>query len=112
VILDHAMKAEAKISETMVITLMTMFIAGPEMAWGLRTLASTPRTLRELMILRSAHAQDAAYQWADHTIMAMAAGVSQAQIDAIPEWQSIRTIRREGSRGPGPHRRDARGSRE
>jgi 4-carboxymuconolactone decarboxylase len=57
------------------------------MAWGLRTRAETPRILRELIILRCAHVQAAAYQWADHTIMALAAGVSPAQIAAIPEWQ-------------------------
>lgn len=56
------------------------------MAWGLRTRAATPRALRELMILRSAHVQGAAYQWADHTVMALSAGVSQAQIEAIPHW--------------------------
>lgn len=57
------------------------------MAWGLRTSATTPRALRELIILRCAHVQGSAYQWADHTSMALAAGVNQAQIDAIPEWR-------------------------
>lgn len=56
------------------------------MAWGLRTRAATPRALRELIVLRCAHVQGAGYQWADHTIMALAAGVNQAQIDAVPEW--------------------------
>lgn len=56
------------------------------MAWGLRSRAETPRWLRELMILRSAHVQGAAYQWADHTVMALAAGASQAQIEAVPHW--------------------------
>lgn len=57
------------------------------MAWGLRTRAETPRALRELMILRCAHVQGAAYQWDDHTIMALAAGASPAQIDAVQEWR-------------------------
>lgn len=56
------------------------------MAWGLRARAETPRALRELMILRAAHVQRAAYQWADHTVMALDAGVPQAKIDAIPTW--------------------------
>lgn len=59
-----------------------------EMAWGMRARARTPRPLRELMILRSAYVQEAAYQWADHVTMATEAGVTQSQIDAIADWRN------------------------
>lgn len=57
------------------------------MAWGLRTRARTPRSLRELMILRAAHVTGASYQWSDHTVMARDAGVSEAKIEAIATWE-------------------------
>lgn len=56
------------------------------MAWGLRTRAITARSLREVMILRSAHVQGASYQWADHAVMAKAAGVTEDQIEAVRAW--------------------------
>lgn len=59
-----------------------------EMAWGIRTRARTPRALRELMILRSAQVQDAGYQWKDHYVMALAAGVDPDQINALSSWRS------------------------
>ena len=55
-------------------------------AWGLRTDSTTPRAMRELMILRSAQLHGAAYQWDDHVRMAVEAGVSQAQINALGSW--------------------------
>ncbi|MPZ51381.1 MAG: hypothetical protein GEU79_01375 [Acidimicrobiia bacterium] len=58
-----------------------------KVGWGIRQQATTRRSLRELMILRCAHIQDAAYQWADHTVIAKVAGVTSAQIEAIPNWR-------------------------
>lgn len=57
------------------------------MAWGLRTRARTPRALRELMILRCAQIQGAAYQWSDHIEMGREAGVSDEQIEALSSWE-------------------------
>ena len=57
-------------------------------AWGLRENSKTPRALRELMILRAAQLQEAAYVWRDHTAMAHAEGVSEEQIDALSSWPS------------------------
>ncbi len=62
--------------------------AWAEMAWGIRTRARTPRALRELMILRCAQVQDAGYQWRDHLVMALAAGVDREQIHALSSWRS------------------------
>lgn len=58
------------------------------MAWGLRCEATTDRGLREVMILRSAHCHGATYQWADHSVMARDAGLSEEKIEAVPEWES------------------------
>lgn len=58
-----------------------------EMAWRLRTRARTPRALRELMILRSAQLQRAGWQWSDHFVMALAAGVSRERIEALESWE-------------------------
>jgi len=55
-------------------------------AWGLRNGSRTPRALRELMILRSAQLQGAAYQWRDHTAMAREAGVPGEQVEALGSW--------------------------
>lgn len=58
------------------------------MAWGLRTRARTPRALRELMILRCAQIQGAAYQWMDHVEMGRDAGVREEQIEALASWET------------------------
>jgi len=57
-------------------------------AWALRQRARTSRTLRELMILRSAQIHGAPYQWRDHVRMASEAGVSDDQISALKGWRS------------------------
>lgn len=59
-----------------------------QMAWGLRSGATTDRALREIMILRSAHRHGATYQWADHTVMAREAGVSDEKIEAVAAWET------------------------
>lgn len=58
-----------------------------DFAWPLRLEAKTPRRLRELLILRGAQVSGARYEWVHHTAMALAAGVTQAQIDALAGWE-------------------------
>ncbi len=57
-----------------------------DFAWTLRGAATTSRRMRELIILRCAQLVGNDYQWNDHTVMALAAGVEQAQIDALDRW--------------------------
>jgi 4-carboxymuconolactone decarboxylase len=54
----------------------------------LRHEVSTPRALRELMILRSAQVMNASYQWRDHREMARVAGVDDSVITALSDWQA------------------------
>jgi alkylhydroperoxidase family enzyme len=63
-----------------------MLDAWIDFAWRLRLEAETPRALRELMILRGAQLSGAAYEWAHHRPMALAAGVEEAQIAALADW--------------------------
>lgn len=57
-------------------------------AWSVRDDCTTPRVLRELMILRTANVMRSEYEWHQHREMADRAGASTAQIDAIPAWQT------------------------
>lgn len=52
----------------------------------LRHGCALPRDLRELIFLRSAFLHHADYEWEQHLAMARRAGVSEAKIDAIPDW--------------------------
>lgn len=61
-----------------------------DFAWRLRSEAITPRSLRELMILRCAQLADCAYQWDDHLAMARSAGVDDRRIEALDGWRSSR----------------------
>ncbi|HWU11833.1 MAG TPA: carboxymuconolactone decarboxylase family protein [Streptomyces sp.] len=54
----------------------------------LRHAAVSPRRLRELAVLRVAQLVGSAYEWSHHRPMAMKAGVSEAQIDALASWRS------------------------
>jgi AhpD family alkylhydroperoxidase len=58
-----------------------------DLAWRLRQLAVTPRRLRELMIVRGAQMSRCEYELLHHQAMARAAGVSDAELDALPEWR-------------------------
>lgn len=69
-------------------TAPAMFRGWLDFAWPLRQNAHTPRPLRELLILRGAQISGTAYEWAHHVPMALEAGVSQAQIDALADWQA------------------------
>lgn len=59
-----------------------------DFAWPLRLHAKTSRRVRELLILRGAQVSGARYEWVHHAAMALAAGVSQAQIDALDVWEA------------------------
>ncbi|HMN72957.1 MAG TPA: carboxymuconolactone decarboxylase family protein [Rhodoblastus sp.] len=65
-----------------------MLRAWTGLAWPLRNAAKTPRSLRELMILRGAQIMGADYEWTHHAPMARAAGVPQAKIDALADWRA------------------------
>jgi alkylhydroperoxidase family enzyme len=58
-----------------------------DFAWALRLDAKTPRDLREMMILRGAQIAGAAYEWAHHYPMALAAGVPEQKIHALANWR-------------------------
>lgn len=60
-----------------------MLRAWLDMAWPLRTKATTSRRVRELMILRGARITRTAYEWAQHVPLALAAGVTQDEVDAL-----------------------------
>jgi len=64
--------------------------AWTEFANSIRHESRTPRTLRELMILRSGQLQHSEYEWAHHLKMARKAGVREAQIAALVDWRSSR----------------------
>lgn len=69
-------------------TAPALFKGWLDFAWPLRLEAKTPRPLRELLILRGAQVSGAAYEWAHHVPMAVAAGVEEAQIDALRDWRN------------------------
>jgi AhpD family alkylhydroperoxidase len=81
-----------------------------DFAWPLRLQAKTSRRIRELLILRGAQVSGARYEWVHHTAMALAAGVTQAQIDALAAWeqsalfdareQAVLRLAEEVTRGP------------
>lgn len=58
-----------------------------DFAWPLRLNAKTSRATRELLILRGAQVARTGYEWAHHLPMALEAGVSEAQIDALAHWR-------------------------
>lgn len=65
-----------------------MLDAWLQFAWSLRDDCTTPRVLRELMILRTASVMRADYEWHQHRDMARRAGASAEQLDAISAWQT------------------------
>ena len=60
-----------------------MLRAWLDMAWPLRLNASTSRRTRELMILYGARLSQTAFEWAHHVPLALDAGVTQSEIDAL-----------------------------
>lgn len=69
-----------------------MLRAWLDFAWPLRLHAKTTRRLRELMILRGAQVSKTAYEWAHHVPMALAADITQAEIDHLAHWQTVATF--------------------
>ena len=62
--------------------------AWTEFSKTLRHDTRTPRSLRELVILRGAQLMRSEYEWAQHLKMARKAGVREAQIAALPSWKA------------------------
>ena len=58
------------------------------MAYTLRFDAETPRILCELAILRTGLLLDADYEINQHRPLGLACGLSEAQIDALPDWKA------------------------
>jgi 4-carboxymuconolactone decarboxylase len=65
----------------------TLLAAWLAFARALRTQCELPRTLRELVILRSAQLTGGRYVWSDHVPMALEAGVLLEQIESLARWQ-------------------------
>jgi len=65
----------------------TMLTGWIEFAYSLRRDCSTPRTLRELMILRGAQLCNSAYEWHQHKRMAAKCGVPHAQVEDLMMWR-------------------------
>jgi 4-carboxymuconolactone decarboxylase len=62
--------------------------AWTEFSKTLRHDTRTPRSLRELVILRGAQLMRSEYEWAQHLPMARKAGVTEAQIKDLPSWKT------------------------
>jgi 4-carboxymuconolactone decarboxylase len=58
-----------------------------DFAWALRRKCSTSRSMRELMILRTAVVMRSEYEWHQHRRMAEDTGVSPEQVLALAAWQ-------------------------
>ena len=65
-----------------------MLAAWVEFAWSVRQKPGTPRRLRELMIVRAGEMTGCDYEVAHHRAMALRAGVSQAELDALAGWRA------------------------
>ncbi len=59
-----------------------------DFAWALREYCDTPRTLRELVILRTAQRTLSQYEWNQHRLMAAKAGVDEYQVAELPMWRT------------------------
>lgn len=57
-------------------------------AQALRNDAESPRLLRELAILRTAHIVRSEYEFVQHVKLAKGCGYPQAKIDAVPNWRA------------------------
>lgn len=57
-----------------------------DFVWNLRDGATTPRSLREVAILRTAVRHGSDYEWVHHVRMAKEAGVPDETIDAVKRW--------------------------
>lgn len=64
-----------------------MLRAWTAFAWPLRNDATTPRPLRELIIMRVAQLTDAPYEWLAHWDMAVEHGVAVEQLHELGRWR-------------------------
>jgi AhpD family alkylhydroperoxidase len=63
-----------------------MLRAWTGLAWPLRNDATTSRGLRELIIMRVAQLNGAAYEWLAHHDVAVRFGISRDQLTALGQW--------------------------
>lgn len=75
--------------------LYAMLLQAPAIAAGwltyltaIRQQTRLPGLLREMAIIRIAHINKAPYEAEQHVPFARKEGISQAQIDALPDWQA------------------------
>lgn len=61
-------------------------------AQALRNDAMTPRLLRELAILRTAHVVGSEYEMVQHRTLAKGCGFAQEKIDAVPVWANSKVF--------------------
>ena len=64
-----------------------MMKASADTAMALRHGTQLPRSLIEVVILRTAQLMRSDYEWQQHHPMALANGVSQEKIDAVADWR-------------------------
>jgi AhpD family alkylhydroperoxidase len=57
------------------------------LAWPLRHDATTPRALRELIIMRVAQLTGASYEWVAHYPMAVQCGIAAEQLADLRRWR-------------------------
>lgn len=65
-----------------------LFEAWLAFAWPLRLEATTPRALRELIIMRGAQLSGADYEWVHHWPMALEAGLTEDKLQGLPDWRT------------------------
>lgn len=65
-----------------------MLDAWVQMAWPLRSEPETDRGLRELLIMRTALLTRSSFEWQAHWPAAVRAGVTEAQLEALGDWES------------------------
>jgi alkylhydroperoxidase family enzyme len=58
------------------------------LTWPLRNEGISPRSLRELVIMRVAQVENATYVWAHHWDMAVAAGITVEQLESLGKWRA------------------------
>lgn len=92
---EHREAAEAiRASRRQIGHLHRMLLHAPPIAEGwiamfdaVRWKSSLPARLREMVICRIAAINGASYEWEAHAPIALAEGMSQAQLDALPAWR-------------------------
>jgi alkylhydroperoxidase family enzyme len=65
-----------------------MLQAWIDLTWPLRNEGTSPRSLRELVIMCVAQAEQARYVWAHHWDLAISAGITAEQLESLGNWRS------------------------